>query len=139
MADEITPPVDDSQDESQQDVTEPQELEDQLFEDQGFEDEQPIEIDPIAKSQNDMQAWTGRKLKDFKDEIMGGMANLLNEQQPQQPVPQQQFQQPVENGDPEPDYDLDGKSWIQWNDRQKTRNAFNAQKSKISQGPKRKE
>ena len=76
-----------------------------------------------------MQAWTGRKLKDFKDEIMGGMANLLNEQQTKQPAPQQQFQQPtVEQSDPEPDTEYGvTKDWIHWDDRQKKRNAVTVQ------------
>lgn len=131
MAEENTPLVENPEGDPQQDVTEPQDqLEgDQLPEDQELDEGQQQEVTRDAKLQNDMQAWTGRKLKDFKDEIMGGMANLLNEQHAKQPVPQQQVQQPaVAQSDPEPDTEYGvTKDWIQWNDRQKSLNAVNVQ------------
>ena len=86
--------------------------------------ETPIEPEPLQEPTaeqlaseerllNKFQSWQGRREKDFKDEIFGGMANLLNQQQPQ---PQPDFS--GMNDDPEPDPDVDVKSWIRWDQRQ---------------------
>jgi len=111
MTDEpITPPVDEPTEEPV--VDEP--VQDEV-----------VQEDPMEKMQNDLQAWQGRKFKDFKDEMMEGMATLLNDRQVQ-PTPAPQI-----DNDPEPEidgYDPESiKSWNRWEMRRNQRDALTQQ------------
>lgn len=83
-----------------------------------LEDEE-TQLDPLKKALNDERSRTGRLLKESEDRMMGGIANLLNSQSQQMTQTQQQTNHDQSNEDPEPDYDVDSKGWILWNDRQK--------------------
>jgi len=113
----VTPSV---ETEEQPAVTE----EPQVTEDLSEESEQLQETEPPLEDKilQKLQSWEGRKLKEFKDEIFGGIAGLLNQQQPQQPVQQQM----VEESEPDPDLDI--RSWYDWRKRKDQQETISAQK-----------
>jgi len=98
-------------------IEEPQVTEELTEEtEQSEETEQPLEDKILQK----LQSWEGRKLKEFKDEIFGGIAGLLNQQQ--QPVQQTV----VEETEPDPDIDI--RTWYEWRKRKDQQETMSAQK-----------